>query len=82
MSDIKLKDVTTVSAEPSEPPSYDDGTATTSNDIYVDPELEKSCLKKFDKWLLPVAFAFLVLNSLDRNNVNDAFSLIITLITG
>ena len=39
-------------------------------DIYIDPELEKAALRKFDKWLLPVAFTFLVLSSLDRSNVS------------
>lgn len=38
--------------------------------IYVDPEKEKAALKKFDKWLVPVAFIFMVLSSLDRNNVS------------
>lgn len=69
ISDVKLKDVTTVTAEPNDTATSDDGAAATFNDIYVDPELEKRCLKTFDRWLLPVAFAFLVLNSLDRNDV-------------
>ena len=43
--------------------------------IYVDPEKEKAALRKFDKWLVPVAFIFLVLSSLDRNNVS-AFPLL------
>ncbi|KAH8886035.1 MFS general substrate transporter [Thozetella sp. PMI_491] len=41
-------------------------------DIYIDPEKEKAAMKKFDKWLVPVAFVFLVLSSLDRNNVGNA----------
>ncbi|KAF2015363.1 MFS general substrate transporter [Aaosphaeria arxii CBS 175.79] len=40
--------------------------------IYVDPEKEKAALRKFDKWLVPVAFVFLVLSSLDRNNIGNA----------
>ncbi|KAF4965346.1 hypothetical protein FSARC_6841 [Fusarium sarcochroum] len=40
--------------------------------IYVDPEKEKAALRKFDKWLVPVAFIFMVLSSLDRNNVGNA----------
>lgn len=43
--------------------------------IYVDPEKEKAALDKFDKWLVPVAFIFMVLSSLDRNNVRIAASL-------
>lgn len=41
------------------------------DNIYIDPEKEKAALKKFDKWLVPVAFIFLVLSSLDRNNVSQ-----------
>ncbi|KAI0161789.1 major facilitator superfamily domain-containing protein [Hypoxylon sp. FL1284] len=40
--------------------------------IYVDPEKEKAALRKFDRWLVPVAFWFLVLSSLDRNNLGNA----------
>jgi hypothetical protein len=44
--------------------------------IHIDPEKEAAALRKFDRWLVPVAFAFLVLSSLDRNNVrSDAFPL-------
>jgi hypothetical protein len=38
--------------------------------IYIDPEKEKACLRKFDKFFMPQAFAFLVLNYLDRSNVS------------
>ena len=71
MADIKMKDVS-VTTEPASASNSDDGgiALSATNDVYVDPELEKSCLKKFDRWLLPVAFAFLVLSSLDRNNVS------------
>ena len=55
-----------------------DASATSANgessatfDIFIDPEKEKAALKKFDKWLVPVAFIFLVLSSLDRNNVSS-----------
>jgi hypothetical protein len=37
--------------------------------IFIEPEKEKAALRKFDIWLVPVAFAFLVLSSLDRSNV-------------
>lgn len=49
----------------SRPDDSSDGNVT----IFVDPELEKSALRKFDKWLLPAAFVFLLLSSLDRSNV-------------
>ena len=48
-------------------------TPSPAIDIYIDPEKEKAALRKFDKWLVPVAFIFLVLSSLDRNNVSEAF---------
>lgn len=38
--------------------------------IYIDPEKEKACLRKFDKFFMPQAFIFLVLNYLDRSNVS------------
>jgi hypothetical protein len=38
--------------------------------IFIDPEKEKACLRKFDKFFLPQAFVFLVLNYLDRSNVS------------
>ncbi|KAL4783708.1 major facilitator superfamily domain-containing protein [Aspergillus varians] len=41
-------------------------------EIYVDPEKEKAALRQFDKWLVPVAFIFMVLSSLDRNNIGNA----------
>ncbi|KAL4965444.1 major facilitator superfamily domain-containing protein [Aspergillus stella-maris] len=48
------------------------GASSTTVDIYIHPEKEKAALKKFDKWLVPVAFIFLVLSSLDRNNIGNA----------
>jgi hypothetical protein len=53
------------------PVDSDNETATVV-DIYIDPEKEKAALKKFDKWLVPVAFLFMVLSSLDRNNVSNS----------
>ncbi len=43
--------------------------------IYIDPKKEVAALRKFDKFLLPVAFLFLVLSSLDRSNVSKSSSL-------
>ncbi|KAH8694248.1 high-affinity nicotinic acid transporter-like protein [Talaromyces proteolyticus] len=40
--------------------------------IYVDPEKEAAVLRKFDKYLLPVSVVFLVLSTLDRNNLGNA----------
>jgi hypothetical protein len=43
----------------------------TSQLIYVDPKKEAAAFRKFDKFVLPVSVIFLVLSSLDRNNVSD-----------
>ncbi len=47
--------------------------AGTSELIYVDPEKEAACRAKFDKYVVPVSVIFLVLSTLDRNNVSEAF---------
>jgi len=51
-------------------PADSDNETTIAADIYIDPQREKAALKKFDQWLVPVSFAFMVLSSLDRNNVS------------
>ena len=43
--------------------------------IYIDPEKEAAARKKFDKYVVPVSVIFLVLSTLDRNNVSKAFGL-------
>ncbi|KAF2159323.1 hypothetical protein M409DRAFT_37962 [Zasmidium cellare ATCC 36951] len=40
--------------------------------VYVDPEKEKAAFRKFDKYVLPVSVIFMVLSSLDRNNLGNA----------
>jgi hypothetical protein len=42
--------------------------------IYIDPEKEKSVLNKFDKYVLPQAFLFILLNYLDRSNLGTLAS--------
>ncbi|KAI2730706.1 hypothetical protein CBS147332_2558 [Penicillium roqueforti] len=42
------------------------------SEIYIDPEKEAAVLKKFDKFVLPVSVVFLVLSSLDQNNMGNA----------
>jgi len=39
--------------------------------IYIDPVREAACRKKFDKYVVPVSVIFLVLSTLDRNNVSE-----------
>ena len=43
--------------------------------IYIDPEKEAAVRRKFDKYVVPVSVIFLVLSTLDRNNVSKAFLL-------
>ncbi|KUL89609.1 hypothetical protein ZTR_00610 [Talaromyces verruculosus] len=40
--------------------------------IYIDPKKEAAVLRKFDKFVLPVSVVFLVLSTLDRNNLGNA----------
>ncbi|RDW60565.1 hypothetical protein BP6252_11948 [Coleophoma cylindrospora] len=40
--------------------------------IYIDPAREAACRKKFDKYVVPVSVIFLVLSTLDRNNLGNA----------
>ncbi|KAF7186673.1 putative transporter [Pseudocercospora fuligena] len=44
----------------------------TSEDIYIDPAKEAAAFRKFDIYVLPVSVVFLVLSSLDRNNLGNA----------
>ena len=41
----------------------------TCQTIYIDPAAEKSVMSKFDKYILPQAFIFILLNYLDRSNL-------------
>ncbi|KAL2833849.1 major facilitator superfamily domain-containing protein [Aspergillus cavernicola] len=47
----------------------DEGSGTV---IYIEPEIETAALRKFDKYLVPVSVVFLVLSTLDRNNLGNA----------
>lgn len=40
--------------------------------IEIDPAAERAVLRKFDKYLLPQAFLFILLNYLDRSNLGNA----------
>lgn len=46
--------------------------ASTQEIIDIDPEKEKAALRKFDKYILPQAFIFILLNYLDRSNLGNA----------
>lgn len=53
----------------------DSEVATSSTTIiYIDPEKEKAAFKTFDKFVLPVSVIFMVLSSLDRNNVSPVLA--------
>lgn len=43
---------------------------TSTHVIYVDPEKEKSAFKKFDRYVVPASFVFMLLCALDRNNAS------------
>jgi hypothetical protein len=43
---------------------------TSNQIIYIDPEKEKAAFRKFDMFVFPVSVIFMVLSSLDRNNVS------------
>ncbi|ERT02406.1 hypothetical protein HMPREF1624_00704 [Sporothrix schenckii ATCC 58251] len=67
-TDATEKDVKTAAA----PVTDVQDVASELTAIYIDPEREAAALRKFDRWLVPVAFSFLVLSSLDRNNLGNA----------
>jgi hypothetical protein len=56
------------------------GTTTT---IYIDPAREAAVRRKFDIYVVPVSVIYLVLSTLDRNNVSahiaDMLSLLISI---
>lgn len=43
--------------------------------IEIDPEKEAACRRRFDMYLLPTSVVFLVLATLDRNNVSTSLIL-------
>src|SRR3954467_10173394 len=65
---IDEKNVDGLSVTGSSPPTV----GQTSETIYIDPEQERAVLKKFDKYVLPQAFLFILLNYLDRSNLGNA----------
>jgi hypothetical protein len=57
----------------SKAPVADISTGEVISDIYIDPEDERKALRKFDIYVFPVSVIFIVLASLDRNNVRLLF---------
>lgn len=64
-SSLDLKSSPAIDAlqSPPEKPAEDEPTA-------AEQAAEKAALRKFDMYLLPTAFVFLLLSSLDRSNVS------------
>lgn len=50
----------------------DYGSEDLGSVIYIDPAKEAACRRKFDIYVVPVSVIFLVLSTLDRNNVSEA----------
>ena len=48
----------------------DYGSSEAGPVIYIDPVKEAACRKKFDLYVVPVSVIYLVLSTLDRNNVS------------
>lgn len=42
------------------------------SDVYIDPELEKRTLRKFDKWVLPQFMLLVLIAYLDRSNIGES----------
>ena len=51
--------------------SVDFGVGDAGSIIYIDPTKEAACRRKFDIYVVPVSVIFLVLSTLDRNNVSN-----------
>jgi hypothetical protein len=49
--------------------SVDDRDVGTTTNIYIDPAREAAVRRKFDIYVVPVSVIYLVLSTLDRNNV-------------
>ncbi|KAL6247623.1 hypothetical protein RBB50_004971 [Rhinocladiella similis] len=52
--------------------SADDHGVGTSTTIYIDPAREAAVRRKFDIYVVPVSVIYLVLSTLDRNNLGNA----------
>ena len=49
---------------------FEDRGEGTSTSIYIDPAREAAVRRKFDIYVVPVSVIYLVLSTLDRNNVS------------
>jgi hypothetical protein len=70
---MEVKKPVVVDAEDEKNVDYGSGEAGPV--IYIDPEKEAACRRKFDIYVVPVSVIFLVLSTLDRNNVSEVFDL-------
>jgi hypothetical protein len=62
------KDLSVALAYPDE-----DEVVDSTQVIYIDPEKEKAAFKKFDRYVVPASFIFMLLCALDRNNVSETY---------
>lgn len=68
----KVDKDTVVHTTPAE--DHEIGTTTT---IYIDPAREAAVRRKFDIYVVPVSVIYLVMSTLDRNNVSMPLKLLI-----
>lgn len=54
------------------PLTYSGSEVFSSTAVYIEPEKEAAARRKFDKYLVPVSLVFIVLSSVDRNNLGNA----------
>jgi hypothetical protein len=55
-------------------PSYSSSEASSNPAVYIEPEKEAAAKRRFDKYFVPVSLIFIILASLDRNNVSELFA--------
>lgn len=67
MDDIKKADIESNSLSPSNDRSPDPQLA--SDEIYIDPIVEKRATAKFDKFMMPQMALLMVIAYLDRSNI-------------
>lgn len=65
---LETKDKHVTCDEADDGPDHAVGTTTT---IYIDPAREAAVRRKFDIYVVPVSVIYLVMSTLDRNNVSE-----------
>jgi hypothetical protein len=52
--------------------SSDNNVDASAVDIYIDPELERKVIRKFDRYVLPQFVVLVILGYLDRTNIGQS----------